>query len=221
MVYDEALKSVESMRTDKDLEVTFDREPKTRTVGEERHDCKIHLGETAFMDALCAMAVVDDWDKLVPLIADITNERKAKRFQSQSFRVRYHRKSVWSWSCRQEQTHWKRRRESEGGRTQDQSEEECQVSWCFCLQRTEVPTTRFTLASSPRGTHTTGSFGASGEATRFSSTRNCGPGTNYSALCSGGANPDAPAAGKAGKVTDEVFAPYHQAASPHQQNQQR
>ena len=47
------------------------------------------------------------------------------------------------------------------------------------------------------------------------------PCTNDSALCSGGANPDAPAVGTAGKVPDGVFAAHHQAASPHQQNQQR
>ena len=38
MVYDEALKRIENMRTDKDLEVTFDSELKTRMVDEDRHD---------------------------------------------------------------------------------------------------------------------------------------------------------------------------------------
>ena len=39
-------------------------------VDEDTHECKVHFGETAFMDDLSAMAVVDDWGKLVPLVAD-------------------------------------------------------------------------------------------------------------------------------------------------------
>ena len=69
------------MRTDKDLEATFDSNLITRTDEEDRHECKIHLGETAFMNDLRAMAVVDDWDKLVPLISDFTKELEAKGFQ--------------------------------------------------------------------------------------------------------------------------------------------